>query len=132
MDSFESRGDDEMNYELNAVRVFVTDFDRALAFYTDSLGMQSAFASRESGWAQFETGSAQLAIERVDPSDEEGNELVGRFVSVSLRVDDLQTTYETLRGRGVEFVDAPTKQPWGGSLAHLRDPDENILTLLEA
>ena len=121
-----------MDYELNAVRVFVTDFDRALAFYTESLGMRAAFASAETGWAQFETGAAQLAIEKVDPGDAEGAELVGRFVSVSLRVDDLQSTYETLRARGVDFVETPEKQPWGGILAHLRDPDGNILTLLEA
>ena len=121
-----------MNYELNAVRVFVRDFDRALAFYTESLGMTAAFASTEMGWAQFETGAAQLAIERVAPDDAEGAELVGRFVSVSLRVDDLQATYETLRDRGVDFVEGPEKQPWGGLLAHLRDPDGNILTLLQA
>ena len=120
-----------MDYELSAVRVFVTDFDRALAFYTESLGMRSAFASAKMGWAQFETGTAQLAIERVDPDDAEGADLVGRFVSASLRVDDLQATYETLRARAVEFVEAPEKQPWGGSLAHFRDPDGNILTLLE-
>jgi hypothetical protein len=31
--------------------------------------------------------------------------------------------------RGVDFVGPPEKQPWGGVLAHLRDPDGDILTL---
>ena len=48
--------------------------------------------------------------------------MVGRFVGVS--------AYETLAARGVDFVGPPEKQPWGGVLAHLRDPDGNILTLL--
>jgi uncharacterized glyoxalase superfamily protein PhnB len=56
-------------------------------------------------------GEGQLALERVDPSDEEGRALV-------------------LAERGVEFVGPPEKQSWGGVLAHLRDPDGNILTLL--
>jgi hypothetical protein len=29
-----------------------------------------------------------------------------------------------------DFVGPPEKEPWGGVLAHLRDPDGNILTLL--
>jgi uncharacterized glyoxalase superfamily protein PhnB len=49
---------------------------------------------------------------------------------VSLQVPDVFTTYKALVERGVEFVAPPEKQPWGGVLAHLRDPDGNILTLL--
>jgi uncharacterized glyoxalase superfamily protein PhnB len=49
---------------------------------------------------------------------------------VSLQVPDIFTTYKELVKRGVEFVDPPEKQPWGGVLAHLRDPDGNILSPL--
>jgi len=49
---------------------------------------------------------------------------------VSLRVDDLAATYVELRAKGVTFTAPPEKQPWGGSLAHFKDPDGNILTLL--
>ena len=76
------------------------------------------------------TGEGQLALERVDPSDAEGIALVGRFVGVSLQVSDIFATYETLLKRGLDFVAPPEKQPWGGVLAHLRDPDGNVLTLL--
>jgi uncharacterized glyoxalase superfamily protein PhnB len=75
-------------------------------------------------------GEGQLALERVDPSDGEGRALVGRFVGVSLPVPDILAAYETLAARGVDFVGPPEKQPWGSVLAHLRDPDGNILTLL--
>ncbi|HZM46282.1 MAG TPA: VOC family protein [Burkholderiales bacterium] len=112
-----------MDYKLFAVRVFVTDWDRAIRFYTETLGMRTTYRNDEIGWAQMATGEGQLALERVEPSDEEGKALVGRFVGVSLQVPDIFATYDLLVERGVEFVAPPEKQPWGGVLAHLRDPD---------
>jgi predicted enzyme related to lactoylglutathione lyase len=119
-----------MEYRLAAVRVFVTDWERAIRFYSDILGMAVAYRSDEMGWAQMATGEGQLALERVDPSDPEGRALVGRFVGVSLRVSDIFALYDSLVERGVDFVGPPEKEPWGGVLAHLRDPDGNVLTLL--
>ena len=84
-----------MEYKLFAVRVFVTDWARAIRFYADTLGTEFAYRSDEMGWAQMAPGAGQLAPER-----------------------------------GVQFIEPPEKQPWGGVLAHLRDPDGNILTLL--
>jgi len=117
-----------MKYQLSFVRVFVTDWRRAIRFYTDTLEMTPTLIT--DGWAQFATGEAQLAIERVDPEDPDSDESVGRFVGVSLTLDDIDAAYRTLTGRGVEFLGAPARQPWGGVLAHLRDPDGNVLTLL--
>jgi uncharacterized glyoxalase superfamily protein PhnB len=57
---------------------------------------------------------------------------VGRFVGVSLEVTDIDATYRTLVERGVQFDAPPERQAWGGTLAHLRDPDGNVLTLLES
>jgi predicted enzyme related to lactoylglutathione lyase len=119
-----------MEYKLFAVRIFVTDWDRAIRFYTEILGMHATYRNDKIGWAQMATGEGQLALERVDPSDQEGKALVGRFVGVSLQVPDIQATYKILVERGVEFVAPPENQPWGGVLAHLRDPDGNVLTLL--
>ena len=120
----------DVEYKLFAVRVFVTDWERAIRLYSETLGMAIAYRSDEMGWAQMAPGEGQLALERVDPSDPEGRALVGRFVGVSLQVPDIFATYKALAERGVEFVAPPEKHPWGGVLAHLRDPDGNILTLL--
>jgi predicted enzyme related to lactoylglutathione lyase len=119
-----------MEYKLYTVRVYVTNWERSLEFYSKTLDMPVLFAGPEMGWAELDTGEAHLALERVDPKDDEANALVGRFVSVSLGVDNIQSTYETLLSRGVEFLAAPEAQPWGGVLAHFRDPDGNVLTLL--
>ena len=95
-----------------------------------TLEMPEIFASAEMGWAQFQAGAASLGIERVEAGDEEGEALVGRFLGVSLEVDDIDSVYATLCDRGVEFAGPPTRQPWGGVLAHFDDPDGNTLTLL--
>jgi catechol 2,3-dioxygenase-like lactoylglutathione lyase family enzyme len=117
-------------YKLYAVRIFVTDWKRALDFYANKLGMPVAFANEDMGWAELATEGSHLALERAQPGDPESRELVGRFVGVSLQVDDIAAAYAELRGKGVEFVAKPEKQPWGGTLAQLRDPDGNVLTLL--
>jgi hypothetical protein len=68
----------QVEYKLFAVRVFVTDWKRAIRFYSETLGMTIAYQRDEMGWAQMAPGEGQLALERVDPSDEEGRALVGR------------------------------------------------------
>ncbi len=119
-----------MECKLFAVRVFVSDWDRAIRFYTETLGIAANFRSDEMGWAQLETGEGQLALERAAPDDPESRDLVGRFVGVSLEVADIEATHAALVERGVEFLSPPEAQPWGGVLAHFRDPDGNVLTLL--
>lgn len=119
-----------ITYRLFVVRIFVTDWEQALNFYTEALGIPTTFRSDEMGWAQLDTGEGQLALERVRPDDREGRELVGRFLGASLQVEDIDAVYTTLAGRGVVFEGPPEKQPWGGDLAHLKDPDGNVITLL--
>lgn len=123
---------DPLDYRLLLVRVFVRDFERAVRFYGETLGMKLSFRSDEMGWAQFATAGAELALE-LDCGESEGEvdeDRVGRFVGVSIAVDDIEKRYETLRARGVEFLRPPEKMPWGGVLAHFRDPDGNVLTLV--
>jgi catechol 2,3-dioxygenase-like lactoylglutathione lyase family enzyme len=50
-----------VEYKLFAVRVFVTDWDRAIRFYSETLGMTLAYQSEEMGWAQMAPGAGQLA-----------------------------------------------------------------------
>ena len=125
-----SRRGGKVNYKLTNVRVFVIDWSRSIRFYTETLEMAVAYRNDERGWAEMATGESHLALERVDASDAEGRALVGRFLGVSLHVPDILAAYESLAARGVQFVAPPETQPWGGVLAHLRDPDGNILTLV--
>jgi len=114
------------------VRVFVTDLERSLAFYTDTLGMELDFTDHRN-WAQFKSGEdISLGIERCDAGHvEQGSKVVGRFVGVTFMVDDIAATYDRLVGRDVQFTGRPERQPWGGTLAHFKDLDGNVLTLMQ-
>ena len=116
--------------ELYAVRVFVRSWDAACDFYQKKLGLEERFRNDEIGWAEYSLGGPCFGVERVSQDDHEGNALVGRFVGVSLRVEDIDESYQHLTKRGVAFKSSPQRQDWGGSLAHFEDPDGNVLTLL--
>lgn len=117
-----------MQYVVEVVRIFVADFERALEFYTRVLGISTTFVT--DGWAELATGATRLALERVAPNNPESSGLLGRFVGVSLRVDDVAAAHRELTARGVVFVAPPERQPWGGLLAHFEDCERNTLTLL--
>ncbi len=116
--------------KLYAVRVFVRDWEAACEFYEHVLGLPARYRDAELGWAEFDLGGPCFGVERVATGDAEGEALVGRFLGVSLQVDDLQATYRRLGERGVRFRGPPQAQPWGGTLAAFDDPDGNTLTLL--
>jgi len=114
---------------LLAVRLFVTDLERARRFYSDSLGL--TLQLDEPYYLIYDVGGAMLIVEPVDPADLKEVSLVGRFAGISFKVDDIGTAYERLRRRNVQFSAPPETQPWGGTLAHFLDPDGNELTMVE-
>lgn len=81
-------------------------------------------------WAEYDVGGSCFGVERIDPIDGEGRELLGRMVGVSLQIEDIEAVYRRLINRDIEFIAPPDKQEWGGSLAHFKDLDEDVLTLL--
>jgi len=118
--------------KLYAVRIFTTDWDRSVDFYQETVGWPLVFADQEFAWAEFDLGGAKLGVEGMEPGDARADELVGRFVGVSIVVDDLDAAYAQLSEQGVVFTSPPERQPWGGTLAHFKDPDGNVLTLFGA
>ena len=119
-----------MTYRAYAVRVFSLNWPESLGFYRDIIGFKLSFVDEAIGWAQFVLGSVNLGLERCDAADPEAADLVGRFVGLSIEVEDLAATYAALTAKGVVFTGPPEKQSWGGTLAHFKDPDGNVLTLL--
>ena len=119
-----------MKFNIYAVRIFSLNWTRSLAFYKDTIGLPVKFENADMGWAEFDLGGASLGLEQATPSDDDSEHLVGRFVGLSLQVDDIDAVYQQLTGAGVEFKGPPARQPWGGVLAHFIDPDDNVITLL--
>ncbi len=109
---------------LGYVNVFVKDFDAAVAFYRDTLGFAPGNVDAGFGYASFEVGPVSFAIAKTDDT-----KLVGRHTGVGFIVDDIDAAYRDMSDAGVAFEMAPTKQPWGGTLALFKDPDGNIFYL---
>ena len=118
-----------MLHSLNAVRIFVTDLDRARGFYADVLELAETAA--DSNYAVFALDNVSLIVETIPPDEPEHLGLIGRFLAVSFNVaGDIDSAYLKLSERGVEFLQPPEWQSWGGVLAFFRDPDGNVFTLV--
>jgi predicted enzyme related to lactoylglutathione lyase len=112
--------------QISYVNVFVRDLSRAIGFYQGTLGLPLQFASPEHGYASFAIGSLRLGI-AVPGADQP--ELVGRHTGIGLDVADLEAEHTRLSERGVHFAMPPTRQPWGGFMALMCDPDGNVFYL---
>lgn len=111
-----------------AVRIFTAQLDRARRFYGDTLGLGGRRDGP--GYSVFTLAGTDVVVEGVDVDDAEAAGLVGRFLALSFAVDDITRAYDELRRRGVAFTSPPRREPWGGILAHARDPDGNVFTLV--
>ena len=119
--------------QLDTVRVFVTDVVSSRPFYQDLLELNLEVDGSPNGYVVFISGSISIVVENSEAFDDTtGEPLVGRFTGLSFRVSNISESYNKLIESGVKFLEPPEKQPWGGLLASFRDPDGNILTLVQS
>jgi methylmalonyl-CoA/ethylmalonyl-CoA epimerase len=117
------------------IALTVPDFDQAVAFYRDTLGLeQLADWSGEDGRViLLEAGSATLELFDERQAESVDRIEAGRRVSGPVRfaisVDDLDATADRLVAAGAEAMAPPVVPPWGGRNARLRTPDGMQLTL---
>jgi lactoylglutathione lyase len=113
----------------------VEDFDEAVSFYRDALGLEqladwSGDDGRvillDAGGATLELFDEQQAasVDRI-----EAGSRVSGTVRLALEVDDLDGTAQRLLGAGAKAEAEPVVPPWGGRNARLRAPDGMQLTL---
>jgi catechol 2,3-dioxygenase-like lactoylglutathione lyase family enzyme len=118
-------------------RVVLTapDFDEAVAFYRDALGLeQLADWSGEDGRViLLDAGRGTLELfdehqaESVDRI-EAGSRVSGP-VRLAIEVDDIDGSAQRLLAAGAAAEAAPVVPPWGGRNVRLRAPDGIQLTL---
>jgi catechol 2,3-dioxygenase-like lactoylglutathione lyase family enzyme len=112
--------------------IYVSDQDRALAFYTEKLGLQK-IADNPHPEARFLTvapsdTSMHILLWPGNPAQRPGDGAPG---PVFLESDDLRKEFDVLRSRGVEFVEPePVDYPYGVRITAL-DPDGNRIELRE-
>jgi predicted enzyme related to lactoylglutathione lyase len=70
-------------------------------------------------------------VEEAEACDPEADGLVGRFAALSFTVANIAAAVASLERHAIEWLGPPEKQEWGGVLAHFKDTDGNILTLVQ-
>jgi lactoylglutathione lyase len=119
------------------LRLVVTapDYEEALHFYRDVLGLRerAAFSSPGGRVTILEAGRATLEL--ADPAhaayvDEvEVGRPVARQIRVAFEVADAETATRAAEAAGAEVLAEPTETPWGSLNARLEAPAGLQLTL---
>ena len=115
--------------QLKFAGIPVADADRALAFWTTQMGFDVA-TDQPMGpgrrWIELRIAHSPTRVVLFTPDGHEDR--IGTFFNGAFACDDVEATHRQLSARGVEFVEPPTKQPWG-TFAKFRDPDGNTFVL---
>ena len=134
-------------YRIGSTQVWVHDQEEALEFYTKKLGMEvrSDVTMPEMGdfrWlavgppGQDDIAIVLMAIPGPPVFDAETKAQLDALVAkgaaggLFFGTDDVRGTYEELKGRGVEFTQEPTQQPYGVD-AGFRDPFGNQIRMAQ-
>lgn len=106
------------------VGVPVTDRERAVRFYGETLGLRrNPLAHPE--WPEFETGNLTILL---NTPEQTGVPFSPSNTAIALRVPDVARTRAELESKGVEF-DGDTLDTGVCHMAFFKDPDGNSLIL---
>ncbi len=112
---------------IGQIAITVTQLDRAVSFYRDTLGLEYLFETPN--LAFFKCGSVRLMLSLPEKSANPEDRMVIYF-----QVDELHSAFEELKARGVDFEDEPhvvakmsDHDLW---MAFFRDTEQNLLGLM--
>lgn len=122
--------------EISHVRLLVPNVQDCFLFYRDVIGLKVRYGDETTPFAEFQTGSINLALEPllVSESDKawtKPHEFSAQDrVAIILRVDDVDAAYDQLRSKDVQFVKEPHDTPeFGMRVAYFRDPAGNLIEI---
>ncbi|OUL20852.1 extradiol dioxygenase [Nostoc sp. RF31YmG] len=124
-----------MKLQLTHLRLLVSNYKDAFLFYRDLLGLDVDWGDEETGYAEFSTGSIQLAVLKKEfMSQIIPNQLSSFYsqdkTSLIFAVDNVDEVYQRLKDHNANVVAPPTDRPeWGIRTAHFRDPDGNLIEI---
>ena len=121
--------ENELEFQRALAVVFVTDFERALAFYCDTLGFEIAYTYGEPPfWGEVRRGDIAFNLRHVDESpwlpglrDEE------QLLSVTVTTTDVKALFLQYQAAGVDFQERLKEKPWRAVEFVVRDPDGNLI-----
>jgi len=123
--------------EVTELRVTLTvdDFDGALAFYRDALGLEQLadWSTDDGRVVVLEAGRATLELfdeaQAAAVDEIEAGRRVSGKVRLALKVSDSDEKARQLIAAGADEVAPPVTTPWGDRNARVRAPDGIQLTL---
>jgi catechol 2,3-dioxygenase-like lactoylglutathione lyase family enzyme len=126
-----------MSLTLTHISLLVEDVQKALIFYSDSLGLK--VLSNHGGYAELEANEQmklslfdRKAMEEALPTVQ-ASVVNGHRSVIEFRVDTLDDLCATLHTKGVSFVSEPTDHPdWGIRTAYVQDLDGNLISLYKS
>ena len=124
---------------MHQLRVVVTadDFEDALRFYRDALGLPElgAFSGEHGHVTILDAGRATLEL--TDPAHAEyidevevGRRVAGH-IRIAFEIDDAEEATRRLAEAGASVVAEPTRTPWGSLNSRLEAPARLQLTLFQ-
>lgn len=113
---------------LSYVIIYVSDTDKALTFYRDTLGMTVKVS--HPGWVELETGATTLALHGSQTPPSPQSE---RQACMVFHVDDVRAAAAELQNRGITLKEEPRQVCEEGDKvgisADFTDLDGNLLSI---
>ncbi len=115
----------------------VSDFERSLAFYRDTLGLEVEALYDDPSYATLTAAGARLSLaEQGHPADDRPGVTMTApkdpsraNVVIVLEVGDARAVYGELESRGARFLAEPYEPPWGGCRFFCVDPDGYLVEI---
>jgi len=111
--------------ELNHVTILVKEYDEALRFYTEVLGLEKRMDAQFGPGARWVTvapkghNGLEIVLQKPEPGmhGESGAkamaERIGQNTTWAFGTDDCHKTHQELTAKGVKFTSPPKEMPWG-------------------
>jgi len=115
----------------------VSDFERSVAFYRDTLGLEVEALYDDPPYATLVAGGARLSLAEQGHASEDRpgvtmaapDDVSRASVVVVLEVSDARAAYAELESRGARFLAEPYEPPWGGCRFFCVDPDGYLVEI---
>ena len=120
-----------MSIKLGYVIAYVQDVERTIGFYERAFGLTRRFVTEGADYGELDTGATVLAFASealADAHHPDGYASTRpdgepRAFEIALVTDDVQAAVDAALREGASMLKAPEQQPWGQTVAWLRDPD---------
>ncbi len=111
--------------KVGAVILLVSDMEKSIRFYRDTLGIPIKIKSK--AWTEFFNKDTVLALH---PAKKKSKMKTGSGMLVGFEVSDLDSTVKKLKEKKVKFFKKPKEEPFGKH-AIIEDPDGHLVSIAE-